>query len=440
MIKKREVLGDASRDRILADRGAASSGRRRARRLQPEAGPGRLLALSFGLLLAILSWAPRASAYTWMIRHDYTGCAPCHTDPSGGAGALTPYGRAQSDLLLRMHYGASSEDAEPDSTSGFLWGLVPLPEQLRLGGDFREAYFSNQVENAPLQQELITMRADVYGDVKVGRFRAAGSLGFAPQGDLAASLTTNPSNNLISREHWIGVELDDDGAWLLRAGRIALPYGIRMIEHTLWARSLTRTDLDATQQYGASLYFSKDKLRGELMGIAGNFEISPDEFRERGYSGYVEYAPVNHLALGASSLFHRATRDIIYGVTDYFYANGGFVRWAPVKPLVLLAEVDSVYQSLTWNGHRGGYAGFVQADYEPQQGFHVMLTGESMDGGSSGEPPSFDGWLSAVWFFLPHADVRFDGIYSTLGNAPGPGTPASHTNVTTWLAQLHVFL
>jgi hypothetical protein len=375
-----------------------------------------------------------------MIRHGYSRCMPCHTDPSGGAGALTAYGRAQSDLLLRMHYGQGSDTGEADPTSGFLLGIVELPEALRLGGDFREGFLSNQVEGAPIQQQLITMRADGYGDVKLGRFRAAGSLGYVPQGDLPAALTTNPTDNLVSREHWLGVELDNDGAWLLRGGRIALPFGIRMIEHTLWARSLTRTDIDATQQYGVAMSFSRDQLHGEVMGIAGNFQIRPDDFRERGYSAYAELAPGPTVAFGASSLFTRATRDIVYGVTDYRYVNGVFARYAPFEPLVFLAEADWVYQSLTWNGHRGGYAAFAQMDYESVQGFHLMLTGESMNSGSGGEPSSFDGWVSAVWFCLPHADLRFDGIYSVLGSPPTAGGPASTTNVTTWLLQVHAFL
>lgn len=396
---------------------------------------------AFAAALMLLLFSANAQAYPFMIRHGYTGCMPCHTDPSGGAGALTPYGRAQSDLLLRMRYGESNESGEADKTANLLWGLVPvLPDQLRLGGDFREAYYSNKVDNIPAQQEFITMRADLYGDVKIGRFRAAGSIGYIPQGDLLASLTPNPTDNAISREHWLGVELDDDGAWLLRAGRINLPFGIRMIEHTLWVRTLTRTDLDDSQQYGASLSFGRDKLRGELMAIAGNFEIHPDVFRERGYSAYVEYAPMTTLAVGASSSFTRATRDIIYGVTDYRYANGVFARYVPVQALVLLGEADSVYQSLTWNGHRGGYAAFVQADYESLQGFHFMVTGETMNSGASGEPPSFDGWLSAVWFCLPHVDLRLDGIYTAVGVPATPAQPASHTGQTTWLAQFHVFL
>jgi hypothetical protein len=395
--------------------------------------------LALAAAAALLLAAPRAGAYPWMIRHGYTTCTPCHSDPSGGAGVLTAYGRAQSDLLLRMRYGESSESGEADETNRFL-GFVTLPDSVRLGGDFREAFLSNAVESAPLQQQLLTMRADLTGDVKLDRFRMAGNIGYAPQGDLPASLTRGASDNVISREHWVGVELDDEGAWLLRGGRIALPFGVRMIEHTLWARALTRTDIDATQQYGAALSFGRDRLRGEVMAIAGNFEIRPDDFRERGYSAYVEYAPDTKLAFGGSSLFTRATRDVVYGVTDYRYANGLFARAAPVGPLVLLGEADWIYQSLTWNGHRSGIAAFLQADYEPTQGFHVMVTTEAMNGGSEGEPTSYDGWISAVWFFLPHMDVRFDGIYSSLGMPPSPGQPAGHTSVTTWLAQLHVFL
>jgi hypothetical protein len=397
-------------------------------------------AVAVAAAAVLLLFAAPAQAYPWMIRHGYTGCIPCHTDPSGGAGALTEYGRAQSDLLLRMRYGQGEGDGEADRTAGFLWGLVPMPEQLRLGGDFREAYFSNQADGAPIEQEFITMRADLYGDIKVGRFRAAGSIGYVPQGDLTASLTTGAQDNIISREHWLGVELDEEGSWLLRGGRINLPFGVRMIEHTLWARTLTRTDMDASQQYGVSLAVSKENLRGELMAIAGNFEIQEDEFRERGYCGYFEYAPTTTLATGVSSMFTRATRDIVYGVTDYRYSNGPFVRYAPWQPLVLLAELDSVYQSLTWNGHRGGYAGFLQADYEPSQGLHLMLTSEIMNSGASGEPASYDGWLSAVWFLLPHVDLRFDGIYARSGIAATLGTPASYSNSTTWLAQFHVWL
>src|SRR6516225_7703582 len=109
-----------------------------------------VVALAAGLLLP-LSFAPDARAYTWMIRHGYTGCMPCHTDPSGG-GPLTPYGRAQAELLMQTRYGTKTEEASP--LAGFAWGLVPLPDELRLGGDYRQAYFGLQPQGTPYNDRL----------------------------------------------------------------------------------------------------------------------------------------------------------------------------------------------------------------------------------------------------------------------------------------------
>jgi hypothetical protein len=366
-----------------------------------------------------------------MIRHGYSGCMPCHTDPSG-AGPLTSYGRAQGELLMQTRYGAPTEEAS--SLAGFAWGLVPLPDELRLGGDFREAYFGQQPSGSTYTDRLITMQADLFGDIKFHRFRAEGNIAFAPTGDLFASITNNPSNNLISRDHWLGYELDEDASWLVRAGRITLPFGIRAIEHTLFARVLTRTDIDQRQQYGLSLSVTKERFRGELMGIAGNFQIRPDDYRERGYSLFFEYAPINTLALGVSSLFTHANLDINFLVPNNRFANGLFVRYAPIQQLVLLAEGDSVYQALDGQPDHNGYAAFAQLDAEPLQGVHVMLTGELTNSGAAGESASYSAWLSAVWFFWSHMDLRVDGVYQVLS------APAGTTNAPSILLQYHVYL
>ena len=243
-----------------------------------------------------------------------------------------------------------------------------------------------------------------------------------------------PADNLITREHWIGAELDEDGAWLVRAGRIALPFGIRTVEHTLWVRDLTRTDVVDDQQHGVALSVSKDWIRGEFMAIAGNYQLHPDAYRERGYSAYVEMAPSTRFAFGVSSLFTRAERDVYLRYTDYRQAHGLFARYSPASSLVLLAEGDWLYQSLTWNGHRGGFAMFAQADWEPSQGFHFMLTGEAKNDGNKDEPASFAGWISTAWFFGRHVDLRIDDIYQRLGSKSGG------TDAFSLIFQLHVFL
>jgi hypothetical protein len=56
-----------------------------------------VLRLAFALVLfeAVVLSPRLAQAYPRMIRRDYTGCATCHVDPSGGD-VLTEYGAAQA--------------------------------------------------------------------------------------------------------------------------------------------------------------------------------------------------------------------------------------------------------------------------------------------------------------------------------------------------------
>ncbi len=239
---------------------------------------GPALAAVFGcVVLAIVLSARRAEAYPWMIRHDYGACVQCHTDPSGG-GLLTEYGRAQGDLLLRMRYAASAEE-EPARSAGFLWGLVTPPDWLVAGGHFRGAELVTKADGAPATTTLLLMQADLHAEVRIGGFRANASGGAISTGQSAASI----AGGVVSREHWVGYAWDD-GGFLLRAGRVNLPFGLRQVDHTLYVRQATRTDINDTQEDGIALAYSGEWLRAEVMGIAGNYQVSPDAFRERGYS------------------------------------------------------------------------------------------------------------------------------------------------------------
>jgi hypothetical protein len=362
-----------------------------------------------------------------MIRHGYTQCSTCHADPSG-AGPLNGFGRAQGDLVLRSRYGRAVDDVGPQA--GVLWGALRTPEEVAVGGDLRGAWMTTKPGGVAASDRFILMRADLYADLLLfDHLRIAGSLGYVPSGARAAALTRASGDNLVSRFHWIGWQFDD--AWLARAGRIARPFGIRNVEHTLWTRALTRSDIDDDQQHGAALSYGAGRIRAEVMAILGNLQVRPDDYRERGYSAYFEYAPTTRLAIGASGQFTRARRDLFFRVTNYRHVNGVFVRYAPSRAVVLMAELDSVYQSLTWNGHRGGYAAMIQADWEPVQGVHLMATGETKNDGAVGETPSYGAWVSSIWFFAPHADVRVDNLYRRLGTG---------AETVSLLLQLHVYL
>jgi hypothetical protein len=384
------------------------------------------------VLLGALTLTLPARAYPWMVRHDYSGCIPCHADPSG-AGLLTEYGRAQGDVLLRTRY-TGAEQQEPSAAAGFLWGAAPLPEWLLLGGSGRYMLMHSRTDGAPSRTEFIQMVTELRAQAHSGRWRASGSLGYAHRGARPAAITRSLEDNLVSREHWVGYDVDPERGWLLRAGRVLLPFGIRTVEHTLYARTLTRSTIDADQQHGIAFAWSGESYRAEAMAILGNYQLRPDTFRERGYSALFEYALASRLALGLSSLTTYADRDLDLRVSAIRSAHGPFIRYAPWPAVVLLAEGDLLVKAPLHGQTRLGAASFVLLDFEPVQGLHAMLIGEAADTGETNEETSLAGWFSLNWFFAPHVDLRLDAIQQR--RAAGMGS----VEVTTLLAQLHIYL
>ena len=191
------------------------------------------------------------------------------------------------------------------------------PRWLLASGSFRDLLLFMKPNGAPFSSQNIIMQADLRAGIDVGHFRAAGSLGFITNGNSPAAVV----GNMVAREYWAGWSFAND-AVLVRGGRINLPFGVRSIEHTLFVRQATRTDLNDTQQHGVAIAARGHGFRGELMGIAGNYQASPDAFRERGYSGYVEYSPVSHWAFGVSSLVTHAAEDVYLRAATTRQAHG----------------------------------------------------------------------------------------------------------------------
>jgi hypothetical protein len=366
-----------------------------------------------------LCWATPAHAYPWMIRHGYGKCASCHTDPMGGE-LLTGFGRVISDTTLSTRWDGSKD---PTTKAELFFG-VPEPRDLSVGGSVRymDALYTLPTQGSGGTFTTFPMQIDAYGQLRLWqRLRIAGSLGI---GDVeagsiysrAAQITQNNGDhdvNLLSRSHWIGYDVTDH--ILVRAGRINLPFGLRIPEHVMWARATTVTDRESDQQGGVAASYSGGRWRGEVMAIAGNYQISPDKFRARGYSLYGEYLLNEHNAIGLSSLVTHAQEDRLnLSLNAWRQAHGLTGRFGPIPKLAILAEADLLIQSFA----SAGYVGMVQGDYEIIQGLHGMLTGEIQDPGKmaglatkpgNGEP-QLGAWLSVNWFFFTHFDARVDFV------------------------------
>lgn len=378
-----------------------------------------------------------------MIRHDYTGCAVCHVDPSG-AGLLTDYGRAQNVLLMQMNYGSPFKGDEAPAYAGFAFG-VPLPDWLLAQVTFRGAEFwvsesTRATASAPSvtqsDQRFLMMLLDARAELKLGIFRAAGSIGWGTTPfTLPAAIVSNQDNTsmLLSRDYWVGLQLDD--SLLIRLGRMNLPYGLRNVEHTAWVRNNTQTDLNYSQQSGLSVSFDNGHVRTEVLAILGNLNLTPDAYRQRGFSGLVEVPVADRASVGLSALVTRAELSAISPSPTLRQVYGPFVRWAPIEPVVLMVEADVFINSALGSGTlQTNAASWFQVDWEPIQGLHFAPAVETLN--TYGVSRTGIGtWMTIDWFCLPHTDIRLDGLYRYEPAAVGPAS-----NVFSFLIQLHTFL
>jgi hypothetical protein len=215
-----------------------------------------------------------------------------------------------------------------------------------------------------------------------------------------------------------------------------LPFGMRTMDHYLYVRNVTQTDLDSQQQYGVSFFHQSDAYRFELMAILGNYQMRPDTYRRRGYSGYFEYAVAPRFGLGFSSLATYQGTDDMREVAGAVIrgAHGPYMRWAPASSLALMSEWDLVHAMPTAGGSPVlGMVGMVQADWEFVPGVHGLLTPELYlaNLGGTGGKTGYRGWLTTAWYVYPHIDLRADAI---VANDPALG------KYTMGLGQVHVSL
>lgn len=382
------------------------------------------------VMLIALGAARRAEAYTWMIRYGETRCVSCHVDPSGG-GLLTGFGRDEGADVLRTRFSANTDEETITRRGKFLWGAFDTPDWLLLGGAFRPAVLITHATEGGASSTAnagIIMQADLRAGIRAGGWRASASIGAISNNSWASI-----SGNVVSREHWVGYAFDSD-TYTVRAGRMNLPYGLRIIEHNLWIRAATRTDINDQQQHGVAFTFDNRTVRAELMGILGNYQISPDAFRERGYSAYAEVIPALGYAVGVSSLITHAAEDIVLHQPNTRQAHGVFARLAPWTPLVVMAEADLTVDDPTGGPRAVGVATMVQADVEPLQGLHLIATGETWRPGGT-LPTTFVGGFGTVdWFVGWHVDLRVDAGWQSM---PAGNMTMDATSV---LLQFHVYL
>ena len=347
---------------------------------------------------------------------------------------MTDYGRAQAEVLVRSQYTPSSGD--PGKVKDFLFGAFPLPE-----GTVAQADARMLVIPQPGNVRTILMQSDMALGADTQWWSAMASLGVVSEGALPARVfaidplaeADDAPLRPVSRQHWLGVQ--PVRGVEVRAGRMNLPFGLRTDQHLMFTRAATRTDTNADQQHGLAVAGSGKGWRAEVMGFAGNLQVSPAAFREQGYAGTFGYAPFSRLEVGVSSLLGTSASDIDTLQPRLRQAYGTWGRWSPIERLGLYAETDLLFDRAGPDADPAtGFVTDVHFDWEFVSGVHLMGGGEFCDRQLSEDGAQSRGWGTIQWYLASHVDLRIDTLMGPLTCTDGAeGRPVG-------LAQLHFFL
>ena len=264
------------------------------------------------VILALAGSVAVAHAYPqYQLVRDQT-CTGCHISPAGG-NLLNENGLAIAEA--KSHLGTAPE---------FMYGKIPTPDWLVLGGDLRGAAgYMKTPENAlaafPMQMEL-------YGAFN---FTKAISLHFNV-GSRPATEGNEAATYVWSREHYLMWQQnpgETDGLYI-RAGRFMPVHGLRLAEHTVYTRRYGGTALFA-DTYGLAVEYVTQKLEAHATGFIKDPLIDSVEHYSGG-AAYVEYRLSESLAIGAEGMAEIGKDDKRY--------RGGLTAKAYIEPAELLVQ------------------------------------------------------------------------------------------------------
>jgi hypothetical protein len=259
-------------------------------------------AMRIFLLLMILLPA-NVWAYANFIGHGYQSCMNCHFQPLGG-GQLNDYGRAVSATLIssRALYPKTWSEEKIADTSGFLF-RKPKQNWLRLQANYRGfSLVQNPGSSKNSQKRWIPMQMDFRAAVKFGendKFIAVADIGKDPK--TAQEIPGMGRDRYRSRNHYLGYRLNKKFG--LYAGLMDKAYGLRIIEHIAFSRTVPQVDQD-DQTHGVMAHYLDESWEGAIHGFVGNLTTASD-LRAKGASAFFEKTVAGAHRIGGSFLTQK---------------------------------------------------------------------------------------------------------------------------------------
>lgn len=337
-----------------------------------------------------------AAAYPqFTLSRDKT-CTGCHVSPAGGT-LLNENGENVSESLGMF-----------DHPGKFMYGKVPLPDWLTLGGDARGA--AGYIQTPEKATTLFPMQFDIYANVTLPHgFSVFLNGGFRP-----AQYERENATRVWSREHYVmwRTEPGTPNGLFVRAGRFMPVFGLRFIEHPLYTRRFGGTPLFG-ETYAAAVEYVQEKYEVHATGFIKDPVIDP-VLHESGGALYGEFRPTEHASIGAGGMLQVTDDDKKFrgAITGKYYVTSA--------DILLQAEAQIVNQRVDGGGAPVQLIGNLVATRWLGKGFMLDLGLGHFDSNVRIKDLDRDAIdLNLHWFANSHLELLLTSRYELLAFSNG---------------------
>ena len=205
-------------------------------------------ALASGLGLTALFWSGVTRAEPYIAVQQGLMCGQCHVNPTGG-GLRSALGNVMAQTQLAAH----GMPAGAPAWSG------QLTDYFAAGGDLRAAAIWSQTQGASAASTL-----------SLEQFRAYLGVSVLPDRLLLYLDEQLAPDTSVNREAWV-MYRPASRSWYLKAGRLYLPFGLRLQDQQAFTRQVAGVNMD-TPDNGAELGYANATWDAQLAlsgGAAG---------------------------------------------------------------------------------------------------------------------------------------------------------------------------
>ncbi len=252
------------------------------------------------IFLSVCFVGQRSWSYATFIGFGYTNCMTCHYNPHGN-GQLNDYGRAlfASEIAAKPFWNKNAKDEDLAKQSSFLL-QEPTPRKFHPSFKYRELYMAPSLGGNNSYKRYV-MQADLgfaFHFDENDKYIFVGSAGYTRLPVNSDIKEGDWNYNLISREHYLRIQLND--TQFLSVGLIDVAYGLRIVDHTAFSRKGIGLDQDS-QTHGVLWNYFPDKWIIGVHAFAGN-QFRDEISRLQGASATAEYEIKEKLTVGVSTL------------------------------------------------------------------------------------------------------------------------------------------